>query len=115
MGYYVYTTECAWSIPAKNIRAALSAVTGGEQTNQTLEQFVADVGFECETWDGNFHIYGYGDKSRDEEELIRAIAPYSQEGSYMDFLGEQDERYRFKVVDGKLKTYYGVTKWIGDS
>jgi hypothetical protein len=52
-----------------------------------------------------------GEKIGDEVHLWRVIAPYVEDGSFLDYIGEDDERWRWEFVGGKLYERNGINVW----
>jgi hypothetical protein len=129
MGYHADTVDVDFVVPAANTAAAFAAVTGnsgtestytdgwGDQHSESADKLVAVLrdltSFESEvTDDGDFELSGHCDKWLDETEtVLAALAPYAVEGSYVRLAGEDNTQFGYRVVSGKLKQEYGVTKW----
>ena len=129
MGYYADTVDVDFVVPADNTAAAFAAVTGnsgtestytdgwGDQHSEPADKLVAVLrdltSFESEvTDDGDFELSGHSDKWRsDTETVLAALAPYAVEGSFVRLAGEDNSQFGYRVVGGKLKQEYGVTKW----
>ena len=129
MGYYADSIDTDFVVPAANIAAALAAVTEksrtdsaytdnwGDQHCDPADKLVAAVRdrtcFECEvTDDGDFVLSYHNDKWLSETEtVLAALAPFATEGAYVRLSGEDHCLFGYRVVDGKLRYEYGVTKW----
>lgn len=62
--------------------------------------------------DDGFHLgESYDSKIGNEEHFLRAIAPFSAEGSFVDFQGEDDALFRYIVRDGELVEQVGSISW----
>jgi hypothetical protein len=50
--------------------------------------------------DGSYTLYGYSDKTGDEEIFLRELAPYVTAGSYIIWQGEEGELWKM-IFDGE--------------
>jgi len=114
MGYCANTVESDFTIPAAKIPAALEAVRAAGGDGDTLSEAVFSItSFEDSDEDGSgFTLGSHSDKylSRTEE-VLAALAPFADEGSYVRFAGEDDSLFGFRVTGGQLHTEYGVVDW----
>jgi hypothetical protein len=60
---------------------------------------------------GSVWIEGYDGKSTDEEYLLAALAPFTEEGAYLDWHGDDGEMWRYEVRAGLLHYLTGSVKW----
>lgn len=65
----------------------------------TAAEILERVGFEVEETDDGIDITYYNDKKGDEREFIEAIAPFTEEGSMMEWLDEYGNEWRW-VFEG---------------
>ena len=126
MGYNVEITKADWVIKDNHESLAVvramptkyrGIMRGGDNhgkkwfswmNNEDIENAtsVQDVfnalGFETETLDGKFGILGYSSKRGQEELFLAELAPFTEEGSYIIWVGEDTECWRYKVKDKKM-------------
>lgn len=82
-----------------------------------LSQFksVADVlralGFEIDEGDGQISVYGYDNKTGQEDLFLAVMAPFVKDGSYIEWVGEEGERWRNVVHNGRLTVQYASLTW----
>lgn len=43
---------------------------------------------------------------------IKAIAPFLRNGSFLEFKGEDERRWRFLFYDGEMHEEYATTTWV---
>lgn len=61
---------------------------------------------------GDYMInYFSGEKLGDDTEIFNAIAPYVEEGSYIEMLGEDGTIWRWIFKNGKCEEKYPEIKW----
>lgn len=81
---------------------------------ENIAEVFNELGFE-EAYidsDGNFNLEDFYDsKTGNEEHFLRAIAPFSTEGSFVNFRGEDDTLFRYTVRDGELVEQIGSISW----
>ena len=71
-----------------------------------------EVGFEVSDDGDDLSIDWYAnDKSGDEEHFIRALAPFVTPGSYMEWEGEDRERWRWEFDGTTMTTKTGTITW----
>lgn len=121
MGYTVVTEDVSFVIPPANVEAALVALKGTAALADTVDApasliaAIEDHGFDArDTSDGGVALTCYCDKSATQDELVLTLTPYAEEGSFIEWRGEQDERWRDLVHDGKLYTQYPQVSWGPD-
>lgn len=135
MGYYIRLDDANWEV--KETPESLQAIRempvkyhgikrGGSSNGEkwfswmndseienavNVEAVFQQLGFETESTDGGFKLVGYDSKTGQEDLFLAVIAPYSVEGSYVEFIGEDDSHYRYEVEDGKMYTLSAEIKW----
>jgi hypothetical protein len=126
MGYTVVTEDVSFVIPPANIEAALVALTGtsalraaaaaeGRDPAQALIAAIAEHGFDAgDTPEGEVALFSYADSSRTQDEMVLTLAPFAEDGSYIEWRGEQDERWRDIIRDGKVYNQHPVITWTAD-
>jgi len=140
MGYYVSLDEADWLIPTKKIGAAYKAMcdlnscdqlksggsySGGKQTNKWFswmdenypetctdaEAVLQALGFDTEVTYEGLRIESYDNKAGDEDRFIAAIAPFSREGSFLVWRGEDGHLWRNEVKNGIVETQTAKITW----
>lgn len=123
MGYDIETGEVKFSILAENVDSAYKAIIeladseeeywwvdkDGLKKAATLEEAVKEWGWELEKPDpfGGYHgIYFEWEKLGHEKTMFTAIAPFVEDGSFIEVLGEDGERWKWCFENGNL-----VEKW----
>jgi hypothetical protein len=141
MGYYVTLEDADFRIPENdNVLNVLKALngrndlkTGGswaggkrtrvwfawmpedyDKTVRSVSEVFNLLGFhtDTESSDGEYvSLVGYDSKSGSEDYFIAAVAPFVANGSYLSWRGEEGERWRQTVKDGKINAQYATTVW----
>lgn len=137
MGYSVDTWESDFHIPADKIAAALADInadpalsrpcwdrehrSGAPHDCQSAKAFdslteaVEELtGFhDCEEDDADGFRLGYHlDKWQGgTDDVLHALARYADEGSNVRLIGEDNELFGYRVVDGKLRTESATITW----
>lgn len=69
------------------------------------------LGFDVSV-DGNMvHLNSYDNKSGQEDLFLAIVAPYVEEGSFIEWVGEDGTTWRHEVIDGKLTVAEGVKQF----
>lgn len=67
------------------------------------------VGFDVEQDDNGICGLSYEAKTGCEDDFLAAVAPVVEQGSYIDWEGEDyDDRYRFLFEGGKMRIQHGT-------
>lgn len=122
MGYTVITEGIDFIVPGRNVEAALVALKGAAALGEDADPAAAliktieeDYLFDAfDTTDGGVGLSGYCNRSAKQDELILALTPFADEGSYIEWRGEQDERWRDLVHNGRLYTQHPTVTWGPD-
>lgn len=122
MGYTVITEGVDFVVPNRNVEAALVALKGaaalGGDTDPAaalIQAIEEDFRFDAfDTPDGGVGLSGYCNRSANQDELILALTPFAEDGSYIEWRGEQDERWRDLVHNGRLYTQHPTVHWGPD-
>jgi hypothetical protein len=69
------------------------------------------LGFDLDSDEGGLHIIGYDSKTGQEDLFIERLAPYATEGSYLQWRGEEGERWRDTVREGRIERLHAQTTW----
>lgn len=80
----------------------------------TVEEILNAVGYNTHMdTKGNLTVYSYSDKTGCEDVFIWAIADLFEEGSYLEWRGEEGEQYRWDFGGGKpMTTSSAVIQWV---
>ena len=107
MGYCADTLEVDFTIPAANVAAALAEINASDElhgfstrTYTSLTEAVEDITcFEdCEESDEGFSLGYHTDKYRsDTETVLRILAKFANDNSYVRFCGEDYSLWGFRV------------------
>jgi len=138
MGYNVNTWETDFRIPASKAKAALAAINAdpamqrscwdrahyalGEvpphncQRTKPFESLTEAVeeltGFhDCEEDGTDGFRLGYHLDKWTADEILYTLGQYAMEGSFVRLMGEDNELFGYRVVDGKLRTEDATVTW----
>ena len=126
MGYYIDLTKAEWEIPetAEVLQALKESVTkyhaikrGGSSDGESWFSWMDDseilgaetaqtvfirLGFDTLTTDLGFTLEGYNNKTGQEDVFLAVVAPYCEDGSYVEIRGEDGSEWQYSVRNGKL-------------
>ena len=111
MGYYVSTEAVDVFVPAEVAESAVMLLDAmglgacaleGVSPVQALAEVLGDNGFEVSDTAAGVRIEWYNDKSCNEGSVLVALAPFVAEGSFMEWRGEEGERWRDVVRSGAV-------------
>jgi len=131
MGYCMHLEATQFHLPKKHFKAALKAIQGlaGKETirdgggrhfswvdsAEFINATTLEAALEAWRWHPELDEKGdivdlqfEGEKSGDDEILFGAIAPFVKEGSYIQMMGEDGHRWRWKF-NGKACTEVNST------
>ena len=139
MGYYVTITRAEFDIPETDEvlqvlkdaswkfhdwkRGGSYGPNGSEQkwfswmpyNYDEIAMSVADVfrmlGFDFVSENGKVCIDGYSNKTGQEDLFLAIVAPYVEEGSFIEWVGEDGTTWRMEVIDGRLTVAEGQKAW----
>lgn len=110
MGYCVSSVDCKFKLQLENVENAFKALQNlcseeimkGSSVLKNFEDIMLECGWEVEEdEDGNYNqIRFIGDKIYNNEEELRAIAPYVDSGSYIQMVGEDGDTWRYVFNNG---------------
>lgn len=85
------------------------------QTCQDAAQIFKELGFGVAV-DGNgtLSLEGYDSKAGAEELFLAAAAPFARPGSYVEWEGEDGERWRTDYNGEGVRTRAGRTVWVDE-
>lgn len=136
MGYYVSITGSDFRITPENQVLAYQAMcelnnhdelkrggswSGGEQTEAWFSWMPKDYPTECRDFSAILECLGffivkmgdeivelnYDDKTGQEDLFLNACAPFVEDGSYIDWRGEDGDAYRFAFSNCEMKVLQG--------
>ena len=123
MGYQIYMREVDLRIRKENFEAALTALKEAFASDRTwtehlesLEDAMSDFGYIPE-YDENGSIDGFeyeGKCLRGDYEFWTALAPYVEEGCYLEVERDDLEIWRWKFRNGKVVVQYPTFLWDDD-
>ena len=135
MGYYVHIEDADWVIeenaqslatvremPKKYHGIKRGGSSNGErwfswmndtniETAETVESVFNQLGFETEQMDGSFRITGYDSKTGQEDLFLGVLAPFTKDGSYIEWCGEDNALWRHNVSNGQMFVSEADIKW----
>ena len=121
MGYRIYIREVDLRIRKENFDAALSAVKAAFSSSwtehlDTFEEAMSDFGYAPEyDEDGNIDGFEFiGEKLRNDREFWDTVAPFVEEGCYLEVEGDDLEIWRWKFRNGKVIVQYPIFLWDDD-
>lgn len=137
MGYEINITDANFTIPAKNLDAAYQEMCalnqhddlkhGGSSTGakwfpwmdqnypetcKNAQDILEQLGFHTETqMDGSLSLVSYDSKVGQEDLFLDVIAPFVANGSYIEWKGEDGDRWRHEIDGGRLIQKTGRIIW----
>lgn len=76
---------------------------------------VADVftmlGFQVDSYEGKVHLTFYDHKTGQQDLFIAIVSPFVEEGSSLEWRGEDGAMWRHEVANGKLMVAEGFVKY----
>jgi hypothetical protein len=115
MGYEMEMENSKFMIKEENIKKAEKALkTQFQLKERHLEDMLEELnGWSCEfDEEGNLtNIEFEGVKLHDDEEMFRTIAPFVEDGSYIEMSGEGGDLWRWIFKDKKLINKKAKNVW----
>lgn len=135
MGYYVELTESNWEItespealatiqemPKKFHDLKRGGSSNGEkwfswmndasiENTETVENVFNELGFTTEKVDGGFRLTEYNSKTGQEDLFLAVMAPFTKNGSYLEWRGEDGESWKQEIIDGQMFQSEAKTTW----
>ncbi|MFZ9728338.1 MAG: hypothetical protein ACO3CD_04935 [Candidatus Nanopelagicaceae bacterium] len=126
MGYYIDLTDAEWEIsespealatiremPVKYHAIKRGGSSNGEkwfswmndteiETTDTVENVFNQLGFETDKVDGGFKLTAYNSKTGQEDLFLAVMAPFTKDGSYIEWRGEDGELWKFEIHGGRM-------------
>ena len=81
------------------------------ETCKDLGEVLHNLGFDVDQDDDGLALTYYDNKTGQEDLFIETLARFVPDGSYMDWTGEDGERERWEVKDGKLVRLHAEITW----
>lgn len=135
MGYSIYVDNHDFVIPAEHLETAYAAACalnhdpsarkmGGHFSwvDEDYDQRCRDMQDVLKAWryeasyvaSGDLVLdYFLGEKAGDDEQLFARIAPFVKSGSFIEYHGEEGEKWRYVFTDGAFTEQHGKTIWEG--
>lgn len=137
MGYYIYMEECTIKFSKENMELILQKLSNyfktdnlrwvngfniedmiakedDEDTPLEIEEIWDDLRYEIQVKDDWYVIDGFlGEKLGDDLTFFNLIAEYCEDG-YIEFTGEDGERFRFVIKGDKAFEQYPSISWEED-
>ena len=104
MGYCAWQTDSKFFIAQTNLKKAEKALNDFMEFEQPLEDHLGDYGFEV-AFDisGNLIDLTFtGEKLTCQDDILEVLAPFSENGSYIEMVGEDFEQWRWVIKNGKI-------------
>lgn len=129
MGYSIRTLDTNFTIPSNNMEEAHKALCqlnskdapnnegsfqGQASTSalHSVEDIMQELGFLTDILpSGDLTVLSYNGKSADEEDFLEALAPFVEDGSYIEWIGEDNSLWRDYFVDGDMFIESGSIMW----
>jgi hypothetical protein len=126
MGYYIDLTDAEWEIsespealatiremPVKYHAIKRGGSSNGEkwfswmndteiETTDTVENVFNQLGFETDKVDGGFQLTAYNSKTGQEDLFLAVMAPFTKDGSYIEWRGEDGALWKFEIRNGRM-------------
>ena len=126
MGYYIDLVDAEWEItespqslatiremPTKYHHIKRGGSSNGEkwfswmndteiETTETVRNVFGQLGFDTEETEGGFKLTGYSSKTGQEDLFLAVMAPFTKEGSYIAWRGEDGELWQFEIRNGRM-------------
>ncbi|MGL4453862.1 MAG: hypothetical protein ACRCX8_06685 [Sarcina sp.] len=127
MGYCISVNEENFSFKIENAENILEAIKEGITTQKiteerwidfntllharTIEEVFDELRFDTKVEDDKCTIEFYGEKFGGyEESVFKCIAPYVEDG-YLEYIGEDGDRWRYIFKGGKCREVYPKLIW----
>lgn len=135
MGYYIDLTDAEWEITespeslatVREMPTKYHAIKRGGSSNgekwfswmndtdienaETVEKVFNQLGFDTETVDGGFKLTGYNSKTGQEDLFLAVMAPFTKNGSYIEWRGEDGALWAYHIKDGRMLRLESEIQW----
>jgi hypothetical protein len=126
MGYYITLTDSDWIIPnTDEVLQALKEMPtkyhalkrGGSTSGESWFSWMNDkaiedaaspkeifnlLGFETEDVENGFKLYGYDNKTGQEDLFLAVVSKFCEDGSYAEWRGEDGNLWKQEVREGRM-------------
>lgn len=126
MGYYIDLVDAEWEItespeslatiremPVKYHHIKRGGSSNGEkwfswmndtdiENAETVERVFGHLGFDTEETDNGFKLVGYNSKTGQEDLFLAVMAPFTKDGSYIEWRGEDGALWKFEIRGGRM-------------
>ena len=80
-----------------------------DETCKSAEEIFSALGFYTEITDeGDLFIGMFSNKCGDENVFLQAVAPFVEDGSYIEWQGEDGNMWKNTFNNGKMKTQHAT-------
>lgn len=80
---------------------------------KTLAEVLQEVGFDVEHNEaGDIISLSYDSKTGDEDYFLNALAPFVTNGSFIEWQGEEGEKWRLEFDGRNVRSREGRTTWV---
>lgn len=80
-----------------------------DETCKSAEEIFSDLGFYTEITDeGDLFIGMFSNKCGDEGTFLQAVAPFVEDGSYIEWQGEDGSMWKNTFNNGKMETQHAT-------
>ena len=127
MSYYISMSDICFNIKNENKETALLLLKNLIKTRQNLSWINNDTILRAETLDealrecryeieeddnGNAYYMAFtGEKSGDDYEIFKAIAPAVEDGSYIEMTGDDGDKWRWVFKEGECSEIDPKIEW----
>lgn len=127
MGYPMFVNECKFLMPCDKLPGAFAAICDGEphdgyayhHNEKILDNSVDLVSaMKILRWEAKQNAEGdviamefTGENYGDEDIIFSAIAPFVRNGSYIEMIGDDGDRWRWHFEDGRMTIKTPAITW----
>ena len=123
MGYCIDQGETEFTIKKENQAEALQALKNAVVSNPTTKYYDAQIlasktlkeALDAEYWEAELNeagdivgLYHAAEKLHDQETELSLISPFVEEGSFLQFSGEDHKQWRWVFKNKQLNEVYPV-------
>ena len=124
MGYCMQQLDWHVKIASADKAGALAAIKAMPESsrwswvssNEVLSAETLEEALKAWRWEavaakkGNInYLHFMGEKYGEDPMLLKAIAPFMEDGAFIEMQGEDGERWMWKFSGGRLETFQGQT------
>jgi hypothetical protein len=117
MGYCMNQVGSKFEIKKEKFSEARDAILKlMTETNRggaaTLDAMLSELGWDCMMVDGDIADIDFnGEKLGDDGILWECLAPFVEDGSYIEMMGEDNYHWRWAFNEGKVEEKMAVVTW----